>query len=205
VVDEGRKVINNVERVSNLFVTKAAYAVLLAFAVGIIRSPFPLLPRQLTLIGTFSIGIPGLFLALAPESDLIRPGFLRRVLWFSVPAGIAAGTATLAAYEASLRITDLELDEARTLATVTLLSIGLVVLAVASRPLRLWKVGLVACMAGGYALIFAIPWLRDYFELQLFVSSAWWFAVAAVAAAGSFIVLIPWFFRSKLARDPPRP
>ena len=69
--------------------TKAAYAVLLTFVVGLIDSPFPFLPRQLTLIGTFSIGIPGFFLALAPEVDLIRPGFLRRVLWFSVPAGIA--------------------------------------------------------------------------------------------------------------------
>lgn len=201
VVDEGRKVINNVERVSNLFVTKAAYAVLLTLAVGVIGSPFPFLPRQLTLIGTFSIGVPGVFLALAPESDLVRPGFLRRVLWFSVPAGIAAGTATLAAYEASRRVTDLELDEARTLATVTLLSIGLIVLAVASRPLRLWKVGLVAGMAAGYALIFTMPWLRNYFELELFVSSAWWFAIAAVATAGTFIVLVPRIFQTKLARN----
>ena len=202
VVGEGRKVINNVERVSNLFVTKAAYAVLLTLAVGLIGSPFPLLPRQLTLIGTFSIGVPGMFLALAPEADLIQPGFLRRVLWFSVPAGIAAGTAMLVAYEASQRITDLDLDEARTLATVTLLSIGLVILAVASRPLRLWKIGLVVSMGAGYGLIFLVPDLRNYFELELFVSSAWWFAIAAVVCAGTFIALVPLLFRSKLARHP---
>ena len=202
VVGEGRKVINNVERVSNLFVTKAAYAVLLTFAVGLIGSPFPFLPRQLTLIGTFSIGIPGVFLALAPETDLVRPGFLRRVLWFSVPAGIAAGSATLAAFEASQRITDLDLDEARTLATVTLMSIGLVVLAVSSRPLRLWKIGLVASMAAAFAVTFMVPWLRDYFELDLFVSSAWGFAIAAVVIAGTFIILIPFLFHSKFARQP---
>lgn len=202
VVAEGRKVINNVERVSNLFVTKAAYAILLSFAIGLIGSPFPFLPRQLTLIGTFSIGIPGVFLALAPETDLVQPGFLRRVVWFSVPAGIAAGSATFVAFEAARRVTDLELAEARTLATVTLLSIGLVVLAVASRPIRLWKVGLVAGMAVSYGLVFTVPWLRDYFELELFTSSAWLFSVAAVAAAGSFIVLIPWIFRSRLSRNP---
>ena len=37
VVNEGRKVINNVERVSNLFITKAAYAVLLTLVVGLLN------------------------------------------------------------------------------------------------------------------------------------------------------------------------
>ena len=198
VVNEGRKVINNVERVSNLFVSKAAYAVLLTFAVGLLNSPFPFLPRQLTLIGTFSIGIPGFFLALAPEVDLVRPGFLRRVLWFSIPAGVAAGSATLAAYEAALNVAHLDVDEARTLATVTLLSIGLVILAVTSRPLRAWKLSLVVGMGVGYAVVFAIPWLRDFFELEIFLSQAWWYSAVAVAAAGAFIVAIPTLFRSRL-------
>jgi cation-transporting ATPase E len=197
VVNEGRKVINNVERVSNLFVTKAAYAVLLTFAVGLVDSPFPFLPRQLTLIGTFSIGVPGVFLALAPEADLIRPGFLQRVLRFSIPAGVIAGSATLAAYEAALHVADLELDQARTLATVTLLAIGLVVLAVTSRPLVAWKLGLVAAMALGYVVVFLVPFLRNYFLLEVFWDTAWWYSVAAVAVAGSLIVAIPRVMGSK--------
>ena len=191
VVNEGRKVINNVERVSNLFVTKAAYAVLLTIAVGLLDEPFPFLPRHLTLIGTFSIGIPGFFLALAPEVDLVRSGFLRRVLWFSVPAGVVAGTATLAAYEAALTISELPLAEARTLATLTLLAIGLVVLAVTSRPVRSWKLALVVGMGLGYAVVMAVPFLRHYFELEMFWSSAWWISAVAVAAAGSVIVSLP--------------
>jgi cation-transporting P-type ATPase E len=191
VVDEGRKVINNVERVSNLFVTKAVYAVLLTLVVGLLNSPFPFLPRQLTLIGTFSIGVPGFFLALAPEVDLIRPGFLRRVLRFSIPAGVVAGSATLAAYEAAMHVAELELEQARTLATVTLLAIGLVVLAVASRPLRSWKVGLVAAMGAGYGVVFLVPFLRDYFRLEVFWDPAWLYSAAAVAVAGALIVAIP--------------
>lgn len=190
VVNEGRKVINNVERVSKLFVSKSVYAVLLTVAVGLLDSPFPFLPRHLTLIGTFSIGVPGFFLALAPEVDLIRPGFLTRVLRFSVPSGVIAGSATLAAYEAALHGSGLEIEQARTLATVTLLSIGLVILTVASRPLRPWKVGLVAAMAVGYVVVLVVPFLRHYFVMELFWSSAWWFAAAAVAAAGALIVLV---------------
>ena len=90
VLAQGRKVINNVERVANLFVTKAAYAVLLTVLVGIFTVEYPFLPRHLTLVGTFSIGVPGLFLALAPSTELIRPGFLSRVLRFSIPAGVLA-------------------------------------------------------------------------------------------------------------------
>ncbi len=191
VVNEGRKVINNVERVSNLFVTKAAYAVLLTLVVALLGSPFPFLPRQLTLVGTFSIGVPGFFLALAPEVDLIRPGFLNRVLRFSIPAGVITGAATLFAYEAARRNTDIDLDQARTLATVTLLSLGLVVLAVASRPVRHWKLGLVLAMMAGYVVVFAVPFLRNYFELAPFWNDAWWFTVIAVAVAGPCIAAVP--------------
>ena len=191
VVNEGRKVIDNVERVASLFVTKAAYAVLLTVLIGIARSPFLFLPRQLTLIGAFSIGLPGLFLALAPEVERVRAGFLSRVLWFSMPAGMAAGSATFVAYEFSRRTTDITLPQARTLATITLLAIGLVVLAVASRPLNTWKVALVTGMAGGYALVYFVPFLRTFFELEPFPPSTWPIAIVASVSAGFVIVLIP--------------
>ena len=50
-------------------------------------SPFPFLPRHLTLIGALTIGIPSFFLALAPNTDRFRPGFVQRVLRFAIPAG----------------------------------------------------------------------------------------------------------------------
>jgi cation-transporting ATPase E len=191
VVSEGRKVINNVERVANLFVVKAVYAVLLTFAVGVLGSPFPFLPRHLTLVGTFSIGIPGFFLALAPETSRVRNGFLERVLRFSVPVGVIAGTAALIVFEWSRRAGGLSLSEARTLATVTLLAIGLVVLLTASRPIHPWKVGLAAAMAASYLGIMALPWTRDYFELDLFTGDAWFVSAGAVAVAAVGILAVP--------------
>ena len=125
VVDEGRKVINNVERVSNLFIAKAAYALLITAAIGIMGVSFPFLPRHLTLIGTFSIGVPGIFLALAPSTELVRPGFLRRVLRFSIPAGAVAAACTMVVYEVARRSSEVALVEARTVATITLLGLGL--------------------------------------------------------------------------------
>ncbi|MGH1489715.1 MAG: HAD-IC family P-type ATPase [Acidimicrobiales bacterium] len=198
VVAEGRKVINNVERVANLFVTKAVYAVFLTLVIGLIGSPFPFLPRQLTLIGTFSIGIPGFFLALSPEVSRVKAGFLTRVLRFSVPAGLVAGTVTLAVYELARQ--NLTLAESRTLATVTLLGVGLAVLVVASRPLRPWKVALAGTMAGLYGIILATPFTREYFQLDPF-DPLWWTPVAAaVAVAAALIASIP---RLMPALEPP--
>ena len=73
VVAEGRRVIANIERSANLFVTKTVYAILLAITVVIAGWPYPYLPRHLTIISTFTIGIPGFFLALGAELAAIHP------------------------------------------------------------------------------------------------------------------------------------
>ncbi|HXJ66750.1 MAG TPA: HAD-IC family P-type ATPase, partial [Actinomycetota bacterium] len=85
VVGEGRRVLGNIERTSNLYVTKTVYAMLLAIGVGVVGLAFPFLPRHLTLIGALTIGIPSFFLALAPNEERARPGFLGRVLRFTIP------------------------------------------------------------------------------------------------------------------------
>ncbi|MCY3636798.1 MAG: HAD-IC family P-type ATPase [bacterium] len=191
VLAQGRKVINNVERVANLFVTKAAYAVLLTVLVGIFTVEYPFLPRHLTLVGTFSIGVPGLFLALAPSTELIRPGFLLRVLRFSVPAGVLAAVASFFVYEIARRHDEVTLLEARTVATFTLLGVGLVILVVISRPLRPWKIGLAAAMGGSYLIVMAWPWARNFFELDIPPAWMWIPTIAAVVIAGAGVVTIP--------------
>lgn len=189
VLAEGRRVINNIERVANLFITKAAYAVLLTALIGIAGAPFPFLPRQLTLIGTFSIGVPGFFLALAPNEALVRPGFLTRVLRFSIPAGIAAGGTTYAAYEIVRRMDDVSLAEARTAATATLLLLGLVILVMISRPLKPWKIGLALSMAACYVLVMIWPFARDYFELDVPPAGPLAIVAGAGVVGGALVVV----------------
>ncbi|MDE0066079.1 MAG: HAD-IC family P-type ATPase [Acidimicrobiaceae bacterium] len=189
VLAEGRRVINNIERVANLFITKAAYAVLLTALASIIGAPFPFLPRQLTLIGTFSIGVPGFFLALAPNDALVRPGFLKRVLRFSLPAGLIAGAATYALYEVVRRMPDVSLTEARTASTATLLAIVLVILVLVSLPLKPAKIALPIVMTGVYVLTLSWSFSRDYFQLDLPPGPAW-AAVVIASIIGAVAVTI---------------
>jgi cation-transporting ATPase E len=166
VVNEGRRVIANVERVSNLFLTKTFYAVVLALAVGIGHIPFPFLPRHFTIISSLTIGIPGFFLALSQNNRRAMSGFLRRVLKFAIPAGVIAATATLTAYTLERR-SDVPLDQARAVAVITLFTIAMWVLVILCRPMLWWKYVLVIGMAVSFVGVLVIPGLREYFDLPL--------------------------------------
>ncbi len=166
VVNEGRRVIANVERVANLFLTKTFYAVVLAIVVGIGRFPFPFLPRHFTIISALTIGIPGFVLALSQNNRRAMSGFLRRVLRFAIPAGVITAIATLVAYLIE-RNRDVPLDQARTVAVITLFTIAIWVLAILCRPMSWWKYLLVIAMVLGFIGTLAIPGMRNYFDLPL--------------------------------------
>jgi magnesium-transporting ATPase (P-type) len=166
ILGEGRRVIGNVERLASLFFTKTVYAFLLAVAVGLATVPFPFLPRQLTLVSAFTIGIPSVFLALAPTFEPSRSGFLRRVLRFAVPAGAVAGAATFAAYALALSDPALAIDEERTVATLVIAAIGLWVLARLAQPLTTRRMVLLAGMAAGLTLTLLVPQARELFALD---------------------------------------
>jgi cation-transporting ATPase E len=167
VVAEGRRVIANVERVANLFVTKTVYATLLAIVVGIMRWPYPFLPRHMTIVSSLTIGIPAFFLALSPSSRRYVPGFVDRVLRFASRAGVVAAAATFTAYAFARGTYGVTLDEDRTAATITLMCIGLWILGLLARPYTPARVVLVATMAGCFAAALAIPWVRDFFALDI--------------------------------------
>src|SRR4249919_4331839 len=120
VVAEGRRVLGNIERTSGLYLNKTVYAMLLSLAVGVAGFAFPFLPRHLTLVGAITIGIPSFFLALAPNTDRFRPGFVNRVLRFAIPTGTLAAIATFLAYAIARNASGVSLMEARTAAVMTL-------------------------------------------------------------------------------------
>jgi cation-transporting P-type ATPase E len=130
--------------------------------------------------------VPGFFLALAPGAPLARPGFTRRVLAFTIPAGTAAAVAGLAAYAIALSTPGVSTAAARTAATLAVFTVGLWVLAIIVGLPALMRIALVAAMAGALVLLFAVPLARQVFALQLPPASvcAWGACVSAAAIAG---------------------
>ncbi|HEY3212653.1 MAG TPA: cation-translocating P-type ATPase [Actinomycetota bacterium] len=196
VVGEGRRVLGNIERTSNLYVTKTVYAMLIALGVGVVGLEFPFLPRQLTLIGALTIGIPSFFLALAPNDERARPGFLPRVLRFTIPAGSLAAIATFLGYVLAKHEPGVTLAEARTAATMVLLYIGFLVLSIIAAPLTTSRLALVWAMPALFGLAMAIPAAREFFALYPPPLIVW------LAAFG--IASLVWSF-ARLFLPPERP
>jgi cation-transporting ATPase E len=166
VVAEGRRVIANIERVAALFLTKNVTSLLLSLCVAVAGWPYPFLPRHVTLVSTVAIGIPGFFLAIGPNTRRFQGGFVGRVLTFAVPAGAVTALAVMLGY-ALARAQDYTTSQARTAATIVFVMTSLWVLVVQARPLQGWKVALVGAMGALSALAFAVPSVRNFYELQL--------------------------------------
>ena len=191
MVAEGRKILRNIQRVAKLFVAKSAFAAFLILLIGTSpETPYPLLPRHLTLAAGLTVGVPGFFLALAPSTGPGRTErFLREIARFAIPAGTAAGLGVLAAYRFALDVAGVPLEEARTVATSVLVLVGLyLVLALeASGRRRAIAVGaLCAALLVIYVAVLAFDGTREFFELV--VPGFWgWVAIpfgAGLAIAG---------------------
>jgi cation-transporting ATPase E len=185
VVAEGRRVIANVERVSNLYVTKTVYAFWFALVVGITATKYPFLPRHMTVVSTLTIGVPSFFLALAPNPRRYVPGFVDRVVRFTLPAGTITAAATLITFAVADATDGVTAGEASAVAVTTLFACGLWVLVILARPLVQWKRALIAVMAASYVGVFAIPRLRTFYAVPVTSEPGPWL----VAAAASLVAI----------------
>lgn len=167
VVGEGRRVIANIERVAKLFVTKSVYALLLSIAVGVAQLPFPFYPRHLTIISSLTIGLPGFFLALAPNDRRAYPGFVGRVARFAVPAGTVAAAATFGGYYLARTEHGISLTEERTTAVIVLFLVAAWVLMILARPLTSARVALLVATGVAFVTAMSVPSLQEFFALRL--------------------------------------
>ena len=186
VVAEGRRVLGNIERTSGLYITKTVYAMLLSLAVGVAGFPFPFLPRHLTLIGALTIGIPSFFLALAPNTDVFRPGFVQRVARFALPAGTLAAIATFLAYTLVRDEPGVNLLEAQTTAVMVLTWIGLLVLSIIAAPLNRPRLLLIWSMAALFLVVLLTPATQEFFALKSPDDLVWLAAFGIAAIVWSF-------------------
>jgi cation-transporting ATPase E len=183
VVGEGRRVIANVERVSRLFLTKTSWAMLLAVVFGIMLWPFPFLPRQLSAVDGYTIGIASFFLALLPNPRRYVAGFLKRSLMFCVPAGILTGLLVTGADAYMREVGGYSPAQTQTVIAIVLSLSGLWVLVALSRPLNKARFLIVIAMYAMFIGMFAIPLTRDFFGFVVLPESLIVVALGAGALA----------------------
>ena len=216
VVAEGRRVIGNIERVSNLFLAKTVYSVLLAVLIGLAglsarflhTDPvlYPFQPIHVTIAAWFTIGIPAFILSLAPNNEQAHSGFVRRVMTAALPSGLVVGTATFVSYLIAYQgksATSVQQDQASTAALITLLVTAVWVLAVVARPYQWWRVALVAVSGLAYVVIFSIPWAQQQFMLDT-SNLALTSTALGIGLAGAGVIEVLWWLQGRWLGEPRR-
>jgi len=220
VLAEGRRVINNVERVANLFVAKNVMSLIAIVTAAAFALPFPFLPRHLTLVSAVTIGIPAFFLALGPNRRRYHPGFLRRILRFAVPAGAVCGVVVIVSYLLAHVVFETPTAgqcagasqgtvpqaaaqtcwQPSTAATISLLVAAFWILVVLARPFRPWKAALVA----GCALIavgaFTIPIAQQFFQFA--APAPMVIQSLAVGAVGAVAIEVIYRLQPEMRQEP---
>ncbi|MBC6763021.1 MULTISPECIES: HAD-IC family P-type ATPase [Corynebacterium] len=197
IVAEGRRVIGNIERVANLFLTKTIYSVVLALAVGLWGMDYPFEPIHVTITGWFTIGIPAFVLSLAPNWERARDGFVRRVLRLAIPAGITVGLLTFMFWlwaNPGVDASDVARGEASTATLIVLIVSAFWVLVVVARPYTWWKVLLLAVSAGAYLFIFSVRSVASVLNLY-WVGQELLIPALIVGAIGAAIIEALWWWR----------
>ncbi len=162
VVQEGRRVINNIQRSAALYLVKNIMSLFLSLVTLLAGFPYPFVPIQLTLISALTIGAPSFVLALEPNHELVKGRFMANVLRRALPGGLA-NIMLMIFIELFTVAFAFERVTLSTLATVIMGEVGLLVLYYISKPLD-WKRGsLLAAMSAAFAV--AVLWFGELFEL----------------------------------------
>lgn len=88
IVNEGRRVVNNIERVASMYLIKTTYSFLISVLCIILNHEYPFYPVQLSLISAICVGLPSFFLAIEPNYNKVKKGFLVKVFRNALPSGL---------------------------------------------------------------------------------------------------------------------
>jgi len=88
VVNEGRRVINNIQQSSSLYLMKTIFTFLFALINILSYSPYPFETGHMTVLELLVIGIGSFFLSLQPNSDRVKGGFINTIVTNALPGAL---------------------------------------------------------------------------------------------------------------------
>ena len=99
VVAEGRRVVNNIQNTSSLFLMKTIYTILITvFYLCLPNTNWPFKTSHMLLLEMFVIGFAAFFLAIQPNKNVIKGRFLPNLLSTSLPSALIFTINAIACY-----------------------------------------------------------------------------------------------------------
>lgn len=159
IVDEGRRVINNIQRSAALFLIKNIFSFTISLVLLLVAMPYPFVPLQISVFSFFVIGAPGFLLTFEPCYEKVHGRFLRTVLLRALPGGLTCATCILAAMAASAWL-NLTTEQLSSLCTLVIAYAGLLALGTVCRPFTPLRATVWGLMCAGYSLAIVLfgPW-----------------------------------------------
>lgn len=157
IVNEGRRVVNNIERVASMYLIKTTYSLLLSLVSIILAYEYPFYPIQLSLISAICVGIPSFFLALEPNYNKVGKDFIINVFRNALPNGIMV-VLNIFIIIMFCSIFGKDFDNYRLVIVSLTGLITLRLLYTICKPLNLWrKILLVFCSISFFELLILLP------------------------------------------------
>ena len=142
ILMEGRRVINNIQKVASLFLTKTFFSIVFSILSVIFALEFAFIPIQFTIISAITIGIPSFFLTFEANKEKVSNNFMRDIL---TNAAIGGGILVATVLLTNFAITDN--SQAKFICFLLALINGLCMVAKVSLPLNKYKVALLSMLS----------------------------------------------------------
>ena len=142
ILMEGRRVINNIQKVASLFLTKTFFSIVFAVISVLFAFEFAFIPIQFTIISAITIGVPSFFLTFESNKEKVSNNFMRDIL---TNAAIGGGVLV-----SSVLLTNIVIDDQaqmKFICFVLALINGLCMVAKVSLPLNKYKVVLLGVLS----------------------------------------------------------
>jgi len=166
VVAEGRRVVNNIQKSSSLFLMKTIFAICMSIFVLCLGKPYPFSPIQFMILEVFVIGLPSFFLALQPNTNKIEGRFLANVMKNTLPAGLCLVVSVVAMYCYQMFI-PITTDVLVTMSSMAVIVCGFIALYQMCKPWNLFKaIMYVICLAVATFLVLYVPALFKYVPIS---------------------------------------
>lgn len=203
IVDEGRRVVNNIERVSSMFLVKTIYSFVLSILVVMLSCAYPFYPIQLSLIGSICVGVPSFFLALEPNYNKVTGNFMVKVFRNALPSGICVSLNIFFLIMIT-NILNINYDSVRIIAVSLTGYINLRLLYNICKPLNLQRqILLIGCFITFFELLVLLPslFLVDKYNIVNII------IIVTICIANNYIISFleemydKLFKRSKYAKE----
>ncbi|MCQ2408087.1 MAG: cation-translocating P-type ATPase [Oscillospiraceae bacterium] len=187
VVMEGRQCVNNLERSGSLFMVKNIFSVLLTIVALIQGITYPLTPSQITLISTFTIGLPAFLLSQVPDHFMIKGKFAQNVVQRALPGALTDLIVVMAMVTFG-KIFEVSQEEITTASTLLLSIVGFLFLRHICKPHTAFKSSVrLLCIAG---LLFAFRIFDSVFDMEPLSTQGWLLTINFGIMADTFMRLI---------------